>query len=74
MKKKYLPGRLRRGSGATPADRQTGKGERDQSDYLDDLMRSRAKGTVVFGLSGWMAVGNLNDAAHQDQRNANNPQ
>ncbi|MGA7316905.1 MAG: hypothetical protein WBX22_23370 [Silvibacterium sp.] len=37
-------------------------------------MRRGAKGTIVIGLPGWMAVGNLDNATHQDQHNANNPQ
>jgi hypothetical protein len=52
----------------------TGKCERDQRNNLNDMMRRGAKGTIVIGLSGWMAVDDLNDAAHQHQRNANNPQ
>jgi len=34
-------------------------------------MCRNAKGAVVIGLSGWVAVRNLNDSAYQHQRNAN---
>jgi len=56
------------------SDTQAGKIERDQRDNLDDVMRRSAKGAIVIGLPGWMAVGDLDDPTHQDQRNAHNSQ
>jgi hypothetical protein len=53
---------------------QAGEFKRDQRDNLNDVVRSGAKGAIVIGLSGGMAMDNLNHAAHQDQRNANDPQ
>jgi hypothetical protein len=39
---------------------------------MNDVMRSGAEGAVVIRLSQRMAMGNLNRAGHQDQRNAEN--
>jgi len=46
--------------------------ERDQLDYMNDVMRSGAERAVVIRLSQRMAMGNLNHAGHKDQRNAEN--
>ena len=48
--------------------------ERDQLDYMNDVMRSGAERAVVIRLSQRMAMGNLNHAGHQDKRNADDSQ
>lgn len=48
--------------------------ERDQGGALDNMVGRYAQRAFVIGLAGCVGVRNLDDAAHQDQRHAQDPE